>query len=119
MTNHDGLGYLANRYDLQIILAAIPDASSPEGAPTGLVQQLVASMEEQDVPAIFYRDPMDGTRNVDPSALVTFLARELPGDQPVTVVPLVTDTLGPPGSDTDTYLGLLDTTTSRIVDALE
>jgi len=118
VTNHFGLGYLADRYDLQIVWTFIPDASSPEEARAGLVRQLAATVDEQDVPAIFYRDPMDGTRDVDPSALEAFLARELSGDRTVTVVPLVTDTLGPPGSDTDTYLGLLETTTSRIVDPL-
>lgn len=118
VTNHDGLGYLANRYDLRITRTFIHNPNASEEANAEFMQELVAIPDGQHVPAVFYRDPVDATRDVDPSAIEEFLARELPDDQAVTVVTLVTDTLGPPGSDTDTYLRLLETTTSRIIDAL-
>lgn len=113
VTNHDALGYLAHRYDLEVLGTVIPGVSSQAEPDARAFADLVATIEDAGVTAIF-------TEQIERTGLADQLAREVAarGGPDVEVVPLFTDTLGEPGSGADTYLGLLRENGRRIVEAL-
>jgi ABC-type Zn uptake system ZnuABC Zn-binding protein ZnuA len=113
VTNHDSLGYLAFRYDFEVLGTVIPGSSTQSEADARQFAQLIQTVEQAQVPAIF-------TENIDNAALAEQLAGEVGGrsDLEVEVVRLYTDALGEPGSGAETYLGLLRETGQRITDAL-
>jgi zinc/manganese transport system substrate-binding protein len=113
VTNHDALGYLADRYGFEVLGTVIPGATTQAEADAQQFAQLVGTVEEANVPAIF-------AENTDSATLAEQLASEVVGrsDMDVEVVPLYTDALGEPGSGAETYLDLLRTTAQRITDAL-
>ena len=113
VTNHDSLGYLADRYDFEVIGTVLPGSSTMAEADARAFAALVATIEEADVPAIF-------TENIDSATLAEQLATEVGGrsDREVEVVALYTDALGDPGSGAEDYLGLLRENARRITDAL-
>jgi zinc/manganese transport system substrate-binding protein len=113
VTNHDALGYLAARYDLEVIGTIVPGASTQAAVDAASFAALVEAIERAGVRVVF----AEGT---DSRTLADQLASEVigRGDLDVEVVTLYTDTLGPPGSGTDTYLGLLRTTAITIAQAL-
>jgi len=109
VTNHDALGYFADRYDLEVIGSISPGGSSA-GEPSGRdLADLADAIEEFDVNAIF--TDVGGS-----SRLAEVLAGEL--DRPIAVVELFTGTFGQEGSGADTYLGLLETNGARVAEAL-
>ena len=96
VTSHDALGYLADRYDLEVVATVIPHVST-EAAETSAqeFQKLAELIRTTGVKAIF----ADQSEN---HKLVEQLAR----DSGVEVVPdLLLDSLGPRGSATETYIG--------------
>lgn len=108
VTNHDALGYLADRYDLEVVGTVIPGTSTDVDVTAERFTQLVETIEQTGVPAIF----------VDTSAsdrLARALAQEV-GD--VEVVELFTGSLGEAGSGADTVPGMIRTNVERIVAAL-
>ena len=108
VTNHDSLGYFADRYDFDVIGAVIPSSSTlAESSPSAL-EDLAAKIRSTGVPAIF-------AETQHSSADTEALAKRIGG---VDVVTFATDTLGPPGSETGTYIGWLQTNARAIVDAL-
>jgi zinc/manganese transport system substrate-binding protein len=113
VTNHDALGYLAYRYDFEVIGTVVPGSSTQAEADARQFSQLIETVEEAGVTAVF-------AENTDSTALAEQLASELDGrsDLEVEVVRLYTDALGEPGSGAETYLDLLRTTGQRIVEAL-
>jgi zinc/manganese transport system substrate-binding protein len=113
VTNHDALGYLASRYDLEILGTVIPGSSTQADADPGGFSELIETVEEADVPAVF-------AENTDSTVLAEQLASEVigRGDLEVEVVPIYTDALGEEGSGAETYLGLLRTTAELITEAL-
>ena len=109
ITNHDALGYFAQRFNLEVIGTVIPGFSTlaePSAADLG---KLVALIKANNVKAIF-------SESIAPAKLITSLAREA-GSQ-ISVVELSTDTLGEPGSATATYPGLIVTTARLIAEGL-
>ncbi len=75
ITNHDGLGYLADRYDLTIVASILPsDQSSPSPADLAAVESLLAELPD---PVVF----VDTTESDE-------LARLLAEDTGATVVEL-------------------------------
>lgn len=108
VTNHDSLSYFADRYDFEILGSVIPSPSSLAGTNPGDLEKLANRIEESGVPAIFAETQHSSS---DTEALA-----ERVGD--VDVVTLQTDTLGEPGTDTDSYVGWLTTTAEQISDAL-
>ncbi len=113
VTNHDALGYLADRYDFEVLGTVIPGATTQaEQDPSGFAE-LIETVEEADVPAIF-------AENTDSTTLAEQLQSEVVGrgDVDVEVVRIYTDALGEEGSGAETYLGLLDTTSTLITEAL-
>ena len=98
VTNHDSLGYFADRYGFEVIGTIIPAASTlAEPSPAGL-EELAHLIEETGVPAIFAEELGHGSRGA------TALADRLAG---VSVENLYTGALGPAGSGAETYLAMM------------
>ncbi len=108
VTNHEVLGYFADRYGFEIVGTVIPAASTLAQASPARLEELAELIEETGVPAIF-AESQHGTDDADA------LASRVGG---VTVVALFTETLGEPGSGADTYVGFMRTNARLIVDAL-
>jgi ABC-type Zn uptake system ZnuABC Zn-binding protein ZnuA len=113
VTNHDALGYLAYRYDLEVLGTVIPGATTQAEADPRSFAELIETVERAGVDVIF-------AENTDSTVLAEQLASEVVGrtDLEVEVVRIYTDALGEPGSGADTYPGLLRTTSTLIVEAL-
>jgi zinc/manganese transport system substrate-binding protein len=113
ITNHDSLGYLANRYGFEVLGTVIPGATTQAQQDAGTFAELIQTVEEAGVPAVF-------AENTDSTVLAEQLASEVVdrSDLEVEVVRLYTDALGEEGSGAETYLDLLRTNAERITDAL-
>jgi zinc/manganese transport system substrate-binding protein len=97
VTNHDALGYLADRYDIELLGVVIPGGEL--GAPSSAeLRELVDTLRSSRVRAIF-------ADTVNSTALAVAVASELGGQ--VEVVSLFTDSLDPDGGPAATYLGML------------
>lgn len=110
VTSHDTFGYFAQRYDFEILGTAISSISTDVGDPSAqAIAQLVAEIEESGVPAIF-------AENVSNPSLMESIAAEASVELAPT---LYTDALGEPGSEGDTYIGMMRYNVVTIVTALE
>lgn len=109
VTNHDSLGYLADRYDLEVVGTVVPGGTTLGESSSRELAELVETVRETGAPAIF----IDTSA---PDRIARAVSREVGGD--VEVVELYTDSLGPEGSGAETYLGLIETDARRIADAL-
>ena len=108
VTNHEALGYFADRYGFEVIGTVIPTPSSmAQASPAGL-EQLAEIIEHEGIKAIF----AETLHSVDD---VEALAARV-GD--VDVVTLYTGSLGPSGSGAEDYIGFMRTNADLIVDAL-
>ncbi|TVR26032.1 MAG: hypothetical protein EA387_03070, partial [Nitriliruptor sp.] len=114
VTNHDALGYLAYRYDLEVLGTVIPGATTQAEADPRSFSELIETVERAGVDVVF-------AENTDSTVLAEQLASEVVGrtDVEVEVVRIYTDALGEPGSGAETYPGLLRTTSTLIVEALD
>jgi zinc/manganese transport system substrate-binding protein len=108
VTNHEVFGYFADRYDFEVLGAIIPGGSTLAEPSAADLADLVAVIEERDVPAIF-------AEASSPARLADALAAE---GADVEVVELYSESLGEPGSPGDTYLGMVRTNAERIAAAL-
>ncbi len=113
VTNHDSLGYLADRYDLEIVGTVVPGASTSVESNPQAFARLVDLLVAEDLDVIF-------AETTDTTTLADALASEVIGrsDLDVTVVELYTGTLGEPGSGAETYVGMVRTTATLITEAL-
>ena len=109
VTNHESLGYFAVLYGFEVIGVVIPGGSTLADPSSRDLAELVELMEHEDVRVIFG----ETTR---PDELAAAVAGELGED--VSVVSLFTGSLGEPGSEADTLIGMLETNARRIADAL-
>ena len=109
VTNHDAFGYFADRYGFQVIGIIIPGGSTLAEPSSAQIAALVETIVANKVPAIF-------VENIGSFDLADILAAETGTE--VEVVQLVSDALGEPGSETGTYLGMLNYNASAIADAL-
>lgn len=107
VTNHDALGYFADRYDFEILGTVLPSTSTLTAASPAELAALGEEIAAACVPAIF-------TESLHTSTDADALADRLGVD----VVELYTDALGPDGSGAEDYFGLLRTDATRIADAL-
>ena len=107
VTNHDALGYFADRYGFQLIGTVIPGGSTlAEANPAGL-QELVHLIEETGVAAIF----SETTHSSDDAEALGRAAG-------VKVLSLNTGSLGPAGSGADTYIGFMRSNAQVIAEGL-
>jgi ABC-type Zn uptake system ZnuABC Zn-binding protein ZnuA len=111
VTNHDAFGYYVERYGLQFVGSIIPSFDTAAELSAKDVSALVARIRATGVRAIFSESSL-------PSKTAETIGREAG----VRVVEgedaLYGDTLGPAGSDADTYLRMERHNTATIVDAL-
>lgn len=113
VTNHDSLGYLAARYDLEVVATVIPGSSTQASTDAAAFAELVELLADTSLNVVF-------AENTDSTRLAEQLRAELGRqDHDVRVVELYTDALGPPGSGAESYAGLLQTTAGRIAEALD
>lgn len=108
VTSHDSLGYLADRYGLEVVGTVSPAASTIAATNPSQLTQLVKLIAADGVPAIF----TETQRSTDDAEALASRAGI------VQLVSLFTENLGPPGSGADTYTGLLATDAQRIAGAL-
>ncbi len=108
VTNHDALGYFADRYGFEVIGSVIPGGTALDETNPAAMGHLAELIEEAGVSAIF-------TDNEQSSVSAEALAARVGA---VSVHTLYTGSLGPPGSGADTYLGFMRTNARVIVDAL-
>ena len=109
VTDHDAFGYLAARYDFEIVGTIIPSGSELAEPSASELADLAATITSENVPAIF-------SESIFPTALAEALAREVGSD--VALVTLYSDSLGDQGSGADTYVSLMRTNAERVTGAL-
>jgi ABC-type Zn uptake system ZnuABC Zn-binding protein ZnuA len=111
VTNHDAFGYYVERYGLTFVGSVIPSFDSQAELSSRQLSDLVARIRAQGARAVFAEGSL-------PPKTAETVAREagvrvVAGDGA-----LYGDTLGPPGSDADTYLKMMRHNTATIVAAL-
>lgn len=109
VTNHHVFGYLARRFDLRILGAAIPGGTTLAAPSSSDLQELVNSIDDAGVSTIF-------AESSQPDRLVQVLADE--ADRDVDVAELISESLAAPGEPGDTYLDMMRVNTDRIVKGL-
>ena len=109
VTNHDSLGYLADRYGFTVIGTVIPGGSSLGNPSSAQLAELVATVEREKVPAIF-------AETTEAQDLADAVAAEAGHD--VAVVVLLTGSLAEKGSPGDTLIGMLLIDAERIAAGL-
>jgi zinc/manganese transport system substrate-binding protein len=109
VTNHDALGYFADRYGFEVIGTVVPGGATLAEPSSAELAALVEEIEAEGVRAIF-------AETTEPSVLADAIAAETGGT--VEVVELYTGSLGEPGSGADTLIGMLITNARRIAEAL-
>lgn len=109
VTNHDSLGYFANRYSFDVIGVVVPGGSTLSNPSSSALSELAHIVATEGVPAIF-------AETTDSAALAEAVASEV--DSEVAVVDLYSGSLGEPGSEADTLIGMLLTNARLIAEAL-
>lgn len=108
VTNHEFLGYLAARYDFEIVGTVIPALSTlAEPSPQDLAQ-LIQTVRETGVRAIF-------AEVSDPNTLAQVIAQDVGA---VEVVTLFSDSLSAPDGPAATYLEYMRANARLIAEAL-
>lgn len=109
ITNHDTFGYFAQRYGFTIVGTVFAGVSSEQEPSAQQVAALVEQIRAQNVPAVFTEN------TVNPR-----LAEQIAAEAGVKVVTsLYTDALGAPGSQGDSYIGMMRFDVQQIVAALK
>lgn len=108
VTNHDVLGYFADRYGFDVIGVIIPGGSTLAEPSAADLDELSQRIDETGTPAIF-------ADTSSPTRLADALANE---GTNVAVVELHAESLGGPGSGAATYLEMVRDNVDRIVGAL-
>jgi zinc/manganese transport system substrate-binding protein len=106
VTTHDALRYFARRYGIEVVGTVIPSLSTQAQPSAGDVAELVDTIRRERVRAIFTESSL--TPKVEEA-----IARETGAR---VGEPLWADTLGPPGSSGETYLGALRANAGALVD---
>jgi ABC-type Zn uptake system ZnuABC Zn-binding protein ZnuA len=105
VTDHDALGYYADRYGITVIGTIIPALSTQAQASAGSVARLVRTIRDAGVSTIYSES------SVNPK-----LTRAIARDAGATVGPaLYADSLGPKGSAGATYVGSLEANTRALI----
>ena len=106
VTTHDSLGYYAQRYGIEVIGAVIPSLSTSGQPSAGDTAQLIQTIREENVRAIF------AETSVNPKVEAA-IARETGARVGKA---LWADSLGPPGSEGATYAASIAANTRALVD---
>ena len=108
VTNHEALGYFADRYGFTVIGAILPGVSSDASASAGQMSALIDQIKASGVPALFLDEVENPT-----------LAQQISNETGVKVVDdlhLESLTDGPPAA---TYIDMMKHNVTRIVEALK
>lgn len=105
VTNHDSLGYFADRYGFEVVGTVIPGGSSFSEPSSADLASLVSVINETGVSAIF-------AETSQATVLADAIADEV--DHDVAVVSLYTGSVGEDGSGAETLIGMLLTNAERI-----
>lgn len=108
VTNHDALGYFAERYGFEVIGTVIPAPTTLAETNPAQLEGLAQTISEHRIAAIFAESQHSAR---DAEALAARV-----GD--VKVVTLFTGSLGPDGSGADDYLGFMRANARLIAEAL-
>jgi zinc/manganese transport system substrate-binding protein len=108
VTDHDALGYFAERYDFEVAGVVIPGGSTLAEASSQDLAALVAEIESRGLTAMF------GNFHV-PSDLLDAVAEESGG---LDVVPLYIGSIGEPGSDQGSYQEMMIYNARQMASAL-
>jgi zinc/manganese transport system substrate-binding protein len=106
VTTHDALGSYARRYGIDVIGAVIPSRSTRGQPSAGETAELVRTIREQDVEAIF----AESSVNADVEQAIARETGATVGKE------LWADTLGPEGSDGETYVGSIAANTEALAE---
>ncbi|MGV9797909.1 zinc ABC transporter substrate-binding protein AztC [Mycobacterium sp. NPDC003449] len=109
VTNHHVLGYLADRFGFSVVGAVIPSGTTLASPSASDLESLAGAIRQAGVPAIF-------ADSSQPDRLARVLAEQA-GVQ-VEVVPLYSESLSEPGTEADSYLGMMRANTESIVNNL-
>jgi zinc/manganese transport system substrate-binding protein len=109
VTNHETLGYLADRYGFTVVGTVIPGVTTGAEPTAQDMEDLTHVIRDTGVQAIF-------TDSTAPTDLAQTLAAEAGTD--VQVVQLYSEALGVSGSRAATYVDMLETDAGRIARAL-
>ena len=106
VTSHDALGYLADRYDIEVVGAAIPALSTQAQPSVGETAELIDLIEEEGVRAVFPETGLSGE-----------LEEAIAHEADVAVgEPLYADALGEARTPGDTYLGTIAWNASALIE---
>jgi zinc/manganese transport system substrate-binding protein len=108
VTNHDAFGYYIDRYGLEFVGSIIPSFDTAAELSGRDIRDLVAKIEQTKVKAIFSETSL-------PPRTAETIAREAGVKVVEGEDALYGDSLGPPGSDGDTYLKMIRHNTATIV----
>lgn len=106
VTTHDSYGYFADRYDVEILGALIPSASTEAQPSAGETAELVERIQAEGIEAIFPESPLDP----DLEQAVADEAGAVVAD------PLWADSLGPDDSGGATYVEALASDAEAMVE---
>lgn len=110
VTNHETLGYFADRFDFEILGAVVPGGSTLGDPSSAALAELVSAMRSRGVDVIF-------TESIESDALARSVAAEVGPD--AEVVELFTGSLGDAGTGAETLVEMLRLDAMRIADALD
>jgi zinc/manganese transport system substrate-binding protein len=108
VTNHDALGYFADRYDFEVLGTVIPGPGALTETNPAEIEALAQAIDEAGVPAVFAEEQHS---DADARALAARV-----GD--VQVVTLHTDALGAAGSGAASYLEMVRSNGQLVSEAL-
>jgi zinc/manganese transport system substrate-binding protein len=108
VTNHDSLGYLAARYDFEVLGVAIPGGSTLASPSSAQMASLVEAIRDSGVRILF-------AETTSPAALLEAIADEVEG---VRIVEILEASLAVPGQPGDTLAGMLVHNARLIAEAL-
>jgi zinc/manganese transport system substrate-binding protein/manganese/iron transport system substrate-binding protein len=111
VTNHDAFGYYIDRYGLQFVGSIIPSFDTSAELSGRDIRDLVAKIRATKVKAVFSETSL-------PPKTAETIAREAGVKVVEGEDALYGDALGPPGSDGDTYLKMIEHNTRTIVSNL-
>jgi zinc/manganese transport system substrate-binding protein len=105
VTNHHVFGYLAERFDFEIVGAVIPGGTTLAAPSASDLAGLVTAIEQAGVPTVF-------AESSSPDRLMRALADE--ADVHIDIVELHTESLTAPGEGAEDYLTMMRVNTERI-----
>jgi zinc/manganese transport system substrate-binding protein len=109
VTNHHVLGYLAQRFEFEVIGTIVPSGTTLAAPSPSDLELLVGAIEAAAVPAIF----VDASQ---PEKLARVLAEQ--AGVRVQIIALYSESLSPPGTPGATYLDMMRANTDAIITGL-